>query len=1529
MTVQSPAERFDANHALVIAVDQYGDGIPPLRNAVRDGLVVGRALGAQQGFTVQALFDRDATCSSVRQLLAELPARIRPGDRLCLYIACHGILGDDQPRPTGYLLLQDARPDSKDTYLPMREVYAALALVKVRHVLLVLDCCFAGAFRWATFRDVGVRQPMFLETYDRFVTSPARQVLTSAAGDQRAFDAFGDRGGDALHSPFARALLRGLGAMCFDDTADVQDKAKADEKGADLDGDGIVSATELYWYVRRHVEHATAGLALQSPGLFPLDEDHQRGEFVFRLPAHPIELNPAPELNEDENPYLGLVSHTDPERFFGRRHVTLRLAKRVRSRPLTILVGPSGCGKSSLLAAGLAPIFKNHRRRGWRVHLVRTLDAIRDGIPGPEERAVLVLDQFEDLVTQGVSEGAKQALVQRLASWLACRQARVVLALRSDFEPLVPFEAIASDWRDARIVVPPMTQDQLRQVILGPASTCELVYEPAQIVDDLVNEVVQMPGALPLLSVTLSELYRARFARVRLARDPADRAIRADDVKTVGGVMGALTRRATVELQTLIAEDGAYGEVARRVMLRMVDLSGGEVVRRRVYAEELFEDGKRDRVSEDGKRDRVSQDEKRERVSEDEKRVKKLLERFLAARLLVGDVKIHVEPAHDGLVRGWTRLAEWVQAETANLPVLRALAGATQSWTKQQRPGNLLWDGDPRLGQVRALARATPTLLNAAEREFVAASTRKKYLILAMIAAITVAVLIALSILYLAERAATKQADQELGRIELETARRLLINEQRPMSALPYLVDARSHGVESAMSRLLFGQARRSLPPQIIGRGAFAGAFLPHGDRVILLTEEGLRIQGLPPAPPSKATALGTILDVGEPIAMAPDGSRIAVSSHGGVRMVDSAGVEQPALPHDGRVWQLAFETSGARLATTDEGGRVRVWDLAAHTSIPIPVPHRATGAWFAPDLPWLAIAWHDPDLAGGMGGAVGIELWDLTGHPTRRWCHAMPDEPNAELPHERVHFSADGQRLLLITRARIASWTTADGAALIEPRFGSADVVDARFDAQGVYLVEAYVDGAVQVRDLRNDLVRSLPQPTRIDALAMSPDGGTFAAAGSDGRIYIRDTRTGTLVAALEDQHAAVALAFSPDGNRLLVIGNDEVARLWPIVRWFRDKDERERVGGLQFDTRAVLDRSIEARLEVDRESSVRLFDLASGLEVSWVLTSRDGRVEVAFSSDETRLYTRSQGTEEKSPELVWDIPRDQGSLQDWKDAVARCGTLRLDAGKLIPNEPGACVSAQADDWSRAATRTNLLAAAISRLAAAPDVAAALARAIPREGKKDLGDIVGRIASIAAGHPDPETGKAASTTDLQDLARLSWRLGLTVPEPDSPVFGTPAVALRLIDLAKQRTPPPEAKHELWLLQANVLLSAHRLEAAGDAVRSLLASSRGDARLQRVGNTLRWIIAFLGKRPPDAGVEDALLAAVAPPADAIGEDTLYDTRFAIEHVATTRTDERTACGELVDLVAAPTAETPGRLRSWFQSHATPASDVGR
>ena len=304
--VTTPREQFADSLAVVIGIDAYGGGIPPLTTAVNDARRLAELLRTEHGYETLLLTEpatgQPVTQERLRTLFTqELPARLGEDDRLLLYFAGHGVALDGDDGPRGYLVPQDARPGDSASMLAMTDLHAWLTALPCRHMLAILDCCFAGAFRWSATRDLGaLPEVIHKERYDRYLLSPAWQVLTSAAYDQKALDVLagdakrGARAGEqGLHSPFALALFDAL--------------AKGD---ADLvpkgQGDGVITATELYLYLRQQVEVQAEAQASheQTPGLWPLNK-HRKGEFIFLVPGHPLNLPAARRLTEQNNPYLG------------------------------------------------------------------------------------------------------------------------------------------------------------------------------------------------------------------------------------------------------------------------------------------------------------------------------------------------------------------------------------------------------------------------------------------------------------------------------------------------------------------------------------------------------------------------------------------------------------------------------------------------------------------------------------------------------------------------------------------------------------------------------------------------------------------------------------------------------------------------------------------------------------------------------------------------------------------------------------------------------------------------------------------------------------------------------------------------------------------------------------------------------------------------------------------------------------------------------------------------------------------------
>src|SRR6185295_2482749 len=178
-------EAFDRSVALVLGINRYRRGIPPLKTAVPDARAIAAALEGQHGFRTMLRCDGDVACASLRHTLRtglrdELGSELTARDRLLLYFAGHGLSRPSEHGPEGQLLLADADPADPQTFYPMSELRSLIGALPCRHVLIVLDCCFAGTFRWAGRSvDRRVDAPAYRETLDRFVGFPAWQVLVS------------------------------------------------------------------------------------------------------------------------------------------------------------------------------------------------------------------------------------------------------------------------------------------------------------------------------------------------------------------------------------------------------------------------------------------------------------------------------------------------------------------------------------------------------------------------------------------------------------------------------------------------------------------------------------------------------------------------------------------------------------------------------------------------------------------------------------------------------------------------------------------------------------------------------------------------------------------------------------------------------------------------------------------------------------------------------------------------------------------------------------------------------------------------------------------------------------------------------------------------------------------------------------------------------------------------------------------------------------------------------------------------------
>jgi WD40 repeat protein len=1145
----------------VIGIDTYTDGIPQLRTAVNDARRLGTLLTEAHGYQVTALLDGDATAARLTQLLTvDLPALVQPDDRVLFYFAGHGVARDGDEGPNGYLLPADARRGDDSTYLHMPLVHDALLALPCRHMLVVLDSCFSGAFRWSGTRDIMEEfDVVHQEKYDRFVRDPAWQVITSASQDQKAIDqltagALGTRASNGEHSPFAAALFDAISGK--GDLIPTQG------------GDGLVTATELYLYLEESLQEAASSVGTsQTPRLWPLKK-HDKGEFVFFVPGRELTLPPAPELTFERNPWFGLASYDagNSALFFGRDAEIATLRERIGVHPLTVVLGASGTGKSSLVKAGAMPRLQAD---GWHVlpvmrpgstpmaslaqvlsaadspAVAATADAIaarvRQVVTQHAPRPVLlVIDQFEELITLARSADERTAVLSLLAA-LAREYPdalRLVVTIRTDFEPNFDRTAFGDLWTAGRYVIPPMSRENMRRVIEQPATARVLYFEPSQLVDTLLDEVVATPGALPLLSFALSEMYIA-FVK----RQGGDRAITRADYDALGGVAGALRARAESEYAAL---DDAHRATLRRVMLRLVTSDGGGIARRRATDAELTFAN-----------------------PAEQQRADHVVQRLTAARLLVegreADGESFVEPAHDALVRGWGRLLEWVRDEgNAPFPLLQQqrLARAAEEWSRSGtgalREG-LLWRDSARSAQLAPLVRQGAPWLNTRELTFAKRSIRGRRITRLTAAAAVLLIAFGGIAATIAGLRATRRAEQVRIASIVRTAQSLTTDEPLLAALLLGSIDSTMVATIDDASRLaIIGTALQlDRAPQVrrsyTGRSVVTDAVLSRDAAWTVTSDADGRawLRNL-----TTGSVRSLLADSAAGVtALAIDASTQWVATGRFDGVVHLFAVRDSLAPPviiqsvNASIRLLAFSLDGQQLLVTDELGDLRVYDIAAARAAPVrprdgtsaPRPDDRALRWRASDVQYTVSIAGQRVVTRYAGGKLRVHAAD--GRSTPLPVFSRPEAVTAMAASRdgrRVAVGGDSGSLRVIDVGEALRVRTLPPAA--------RTIAAVEWSPDGTQLVSAGDDSVVRLWDavaLRQQ--REFVRPNEpMDMLTFSDDGRHFMATSSRTfRAVVFDT-AGSAATLAGHTNEILAAGITADGERYVTVARDGFTWVW-----------------------------------------------------------------------------------------------------------------------------------------------------------------------------------------------------------------------------------------------------------------------------------------------------------------------------------------------------------------------------------------------
>ena len=806
---------------------------------------------------------------------------------------------------------------------------------------------------------------------------------------------------------------------------------------------------------------------------------------------------PARVAAEGICPFKGLASFepVDADYFFGRERLVAELVARLVGAGFLGIVGPSGSGKSSVLRAGLLPALAEGvlpGSGGWRRLLMRPgerpLDELRrvlvsgakdpiaealDALPA-NSRLLLAVDQLEELVTACRSDEERAAFAAMLARAAADPDGRavVVVAVRADFYGrFAAYPELAELLGANHVLVGAMQASELRRAVELPAGRVGLRMEP-ELADALVDDVEGEPGALPLLSTALLELWQKRE----------------DDVLTLasyresGGVHGAVARLAEGTYARVVDE---RKPLVRAIMLRLVGEGEGDApVRRRAPLAELDLERNQD--------------------------VTDVLATLADSRLVtVGEGSVEV--AHEALLREWPRLAEWIEEDAEGRRLRHHITRAATEWDTVGRDPGELYRG-ARLAAALDWSTDHAFELNDVEREFVTESREAADLeakrarrtnrrlrallagVLALLAAAVAGGVFAVIQRGEARTAETAQLAQRLGAqalveedldLSLLLARQAVAIGDTPQTR-GYLFAAllrspKASGIMHAPHDAQLVDGALSRDGTTLAVADFYGSLHFFDARTYEEAEKPLRV--------------GAWIDS---VAYSRDGKTLAYGGSGFVRLVDVQSRKQLAETSvEGRAARIAFTNDGSKLVVMTEGGSTYIRDAVNLRPVGIPIRprgfrtsyiqsyYRPPHVGLTPDNRWLITASDRGELA----------WWDLR---TQRKARALE--------------IASGYHALALTPDGLTVAVGIDGGIqLVDVGTGKVRTATAgfagspswlRFSPDGTSVVSANLDGTVTRWDAKSarPLETLRGHSNAVQQLVFSLDGTTLYTVSSDG---------------------------------------------------------------------------------------------------------------------------------------------------------------------------------------------------------------------------------------------------------------------------------------------------------------------------------------------------------------------------------------------------------------------------------------------
>src|SRR6202030_1730075 len=204
----------------------------------------------------------------------------------------------------------------------------------------------------------------------------------------------------------------------------------------------------------------------------------------------------------------------------------------------------------------------------------------------PRALFVLAVDQLEELFTVERLASQREAFLRAIDCLARSGYVWVLATLRSDFYPRCEESPLLMQLKygTGQYHLQSPDEVQLGQMIRLPAAAAGLLFEEdyktGERLDDLLRDsAVKSPAALPLLEFALEELYEQR--------DSGQGLLKLDSYRALGGVEGALGKRAEESFQLAGENARASFDPVFRQLVTIGSGEGDPAVRRRARKSEV------------------------------------------------------------------------------------------------------------------------------------------------------------------------------------------------------------------------------------------------------------------------------------------------------------------------------------------------------------------------------------------------------------------------------------------------------------------------------------------------------------------------------------------------------------------------------------------------------------------------------------------------------------------------------------------------------------------------------------------------------------------------------------------------------------------------------------------------------------------------------------------------------------------------------------------------------------------------------